>query len=165
MLYFLLLVCDVNPPPRAFCCSHATSLVTCREEHAARLLLQHPEHGGAKRHGLPLPPPWSPAWWPAAPQSLPVHVPAWQRQGKQLPEHSLAADRRQKRHAKNLSILPFQCGDYTCNVTNIVVEPPSPESSPDSDGCTPVSKHTSSSILTVNILLIFHIKGFLWAPK
>ncbi|XP_044072758.1 rho GTPase-activating protein 9 isoform X4 [Siniperca chuatsi] len=30
-----------------------------------------------------------------------------------------------------------QCKDYTCNVTNIVVEPPSPESSPDSDGCTP----------------------------
>ncbi|XP_039971855.1 rho GTPase-activating protein 9 isoform X4 [Xiphias gladius] len=27
--------------------------------------------------------------------------------------------------------------DYSCNVTNIVVEPPSPESSPDSDGCTP----------------------------
>ncbi|XP_072237939.1 rho GTPase-activating protein 15 isoform X2 [Leuresthes tenuis] len=27
--------------------------------------------------------------------------------------------------------------DYTCNVTNIVVEPPSPQSSPDSDGCTP----------------------------
>eukprot|EP00066_Takifugu_rubripes_P023173 XP_011612439.1 PREDICTED: rho GTPase-activating protein 9 isoform X2 [Takifugu rubripes] len=30
-----------------------------------------------------------------------------------------------------------QSGDYTCNMTNIVVEPPSPESSPDSDGCTP----------------------------
>ncbi|KAM4588420.1 rho GTPase-activating protein 15 isoform 2-T4 [Odontesthes bonariensis] len=30
-----------------------------------------------------------------------------------------------------------QCGDYSCNVTNIVVEPPSPQSSPDSDGCTP----------------------------
>ncbi|XP_068568477.1 rho GTPase-activating protein 9 isoform X4 [Cebidichthys violaceus] len=30
-----------------------------------------------------------------------------------------------------------QCKDYSCNVTNIVVEPPSPESSPDSDGCTP----------------------------
>ncbi|XP_040889382.1 rho GTPase-activating protein 15 isoform X2 [Toxotes jaculatrix] len=30
-----------------------------------------------------------------------------------------------------------QCRDYSCNVTNIVVEPPSPESSPDSDGCTP----------------------------
>ncbi|KAG7493125.1 rho GTPase-activating 9 isoform X1 [Solea senegalensis] len=27
--------------------------------------------------------------------------------------------------------------DYSCNVTNIIVEPPSPESSPDSDGCTP----------------------------
>ncbi|XP_053291466.1 rho GTPase-activating protein 15 isoform X3 [Pleuronectes platessa] len=33
--------------------------------------------------------------------------------------------------------LAQQCRDYTCNVTNIVVEPPSPESSPDSDGCTP----------------------------
>ncbi|XP_068450406.1 rho GTPase-activating protein 15 isoform X2 [Clinocottus analis] len=30
-----------------------------------------------------------------------------------------------------------QCRDYSCNVANIVVEPPSPESSPDSDGCTP----------------------------
>uniref|UniRef100_A0A3B5BAW1 Rho GTPase activating protein 9 n=1 Tax=Stegastes partitus TaxID=144197 RepID=A0A3B5BAW1_9TELE len=30
-----------------------------------------------------------------------------------------------------------QSRDYSCNVTNIVVEPPSPESSPDSDGCTP----------------------------
>ncbi|KAM3621811.1 uncharacterized protein V6R79_016404 [Siganus canaliculatus] len=30
-----------------------------------------------------------------------------------------------------------QCRDYSCNVTNIVVEPPSPQSSPDSDGCTP----------------------------
>ncbi|XP_060926060.1 rho GTPase-activating protein 15 [Limanda limanda] len=30
-----------------------------------------------------------------------------------------------------------QCRDYTCNVTNIVVEPPSPESSTDSDGCKP----------------------------
>ncbi|XP_032368421.1 rho GTPase-activating protein 15 isoform X2 [Etheostoma spectabile] len=33
-----------------------------------------------------------------------------------------------------------QCRDYSCNVTNIVVEPPSPESSPDSDGCTPLEK-------------------------
>ncbi|XP_030275536.1 rho GTPase-activating protein 15 isoform X6 [Sparus aurata] len=30
-----------------------------------------------------------------------------------------------------------QCRDYSCNVTNIVVEPPSPASSPDSEGCTP----------------------------
>ncbi|KAM7006509.1 rho GTPase-activating protein 9 isoform 4-T4 [Tautogolabrus adspersus] len=30
-----------------------------------------------------------------------------------------------------------QCRDYSCNVTNIVVEPPSPESSPDSEGGTP----------------------------
>ncbi|KAM8755996.1 rho GTPase-activating protein 9 isoform 4-T5 [Acanthopagrus schlegelii] len=30
-----------------------------------------------------------------------------------------------------------QCKDYSCNVTNIVVEPPSPASSPDSEGCTP----------------------------
>ncbi|XP_011473174.1 rho GTPase-activating protein 9 isoform X1 [Oryzias latipes] len=27
--------------------------------------------------------------------------------------------------------------DYSCNVANIIVEPPSPESSPDSDGCPP----------------------------
>ncbi|XP_054472421.1 rho GTPase-activating protein 15 isoform X2 [Anoplopoma fimbria] len=30
-----------------------------------------------------------------------------------------------------------QCRDCSRNVTNIVVEPPSPQSSPDSDGCTP----------------------------
>ncbi|XP_042258602.1 rho GTPase-activating protein 15 isoform X4 [Thunnus maccoyii] len=30
-----------------------------------------------------------------------------------------------------------QCRDYSCNVTNIVVEPPSPASSPDNDGSTP----------------------------
>ncbi|XP_077429973.1 rho GTPase-activating protein 9 isoform X2 [Vanacampus margaritifer] len=30
-----------------------------------------------------------------------------------------------------------QCRNYSCNVTNIVVEPPSPESSPDGDGDTP----------------------------
>ncbi|KAM4741089.1 rho GTPase-activating protein 9 isoform 3-T3 [Anableps anableps] len=30
-----------------------------------------------------------------------------------------------------------QCRDSSCNVTNIIVEPPSPVSSPDSDGCTP----------------------------
>uniref|UniRef100_A0A3Q2PPE1 Rho GTPase activating protein 9 n=1 Tax=Fundulus heteroclitus TaxID=8078 RepID=A0A3Q2PPE1_FUNHE len=30
-----------------------------------------------------------------------------------------------------------QCRDSSCNVTNIIVEPPSPESSPDSDGSTP----------------------------
>ncbi|KAM4582323.1 rho GTPase-activating protein 9 isoform 2-T4 [Fundulus diaphanus] len=30
-----------------------------------------------------------------------------------------------------------KCRDSSCNVTNIIVEPPSPESSPDSDGCTP----------------------------
>ncbi|XP_034054140.1 rho GTPase-activating protein 15 isoform X1 [Gymnodraco acuticeps] len=33
--------------------------------------------------------------------------------------------------------LIHQCRDYSCNVTNIIVEPPSPESSPDSDGGTP----------------------------
>ncbi|XP_036007730.1 rho GTPase-activating protein 9 isoform X2 [Fundulus heteroclitus] len=30
-----------------------------------------------------------------------------------------------------------KCRDSSCNVTNIIVEPPSPESSPDSDGSTP----------------------------
>ncbi|XP_061688414.1 rho GTPase-activating protein 15 isoform X2 [Syngnathoides biaculeatus] len=33
--------------------------------------------------------------------------------------------------------LARQCHDYSCNVTNIVVEPPSPESSPDGSGDTP----------------------------
>ncbi|KAM9859388.1 rho GTPase-activating protein 15 isoform 2-T2 [Aulostomus maculatus] len=50
--------------------------------------------------------------------------------------------KQQLSHSKSM-ILPEngkivqQCGDYSCNVTNIIVEPPSPESSPDSDGCTP----------------------------
>uniref|UniRef100_A0A3Q2CPI4 Rho GTPase activating protein 9 n=1 Tax=Cyprinodon variegatus TaxID=28743 RepID=A0A3Q2CPI4_CYPVA len=30
-----------------------------------------------------------------------------------------------------------QCRESSCNVTNIIVEPPSPESSPDSEGCSP----------------------------
>ncbi|XP_029287490.1 rho GTPase-activating protein 15 isoform X5 [Cottoperca gobio] len=33
--------------------------------------------------------------------------------------------------------LVHPCRDFSCNVANIVVEPPSPQSSPDSDGCTP----------------------------
>ncbi|CAF87564.1 unnamed protein product, partial [Tetraodon nigroviridis] len=55
--------------------------------------------------------------------------------------------------------LADQCRDYACNVTNIVVEPPSPESSPDSDGCTPVSKRTPFTLGIVNILVIFHKKA------
>ncbi|XP_034389546.1 rho GTPase-activating protein 12 isoform X6 [Cyclopterus lumpus] len=39
--------------------------------------------------------------------------------------------------ASGAQTLVQQCSDYSCNVTNIVVEPPSPDSSPDSDGCTP----------------------------
>uniref|UniRef100_A0A7N6BPE3 Rho GTPase activating protein 9 n=1 Tax=Anabas testudineus TaxID=64144 RepID=A0A7N6BPE3_ANATE len=42
--------------------------------------------------------------------------------------------------------LVHQCRDYSCNVTNIVVEPPSPASSPDSDGCTPVRPHSHLKI-------------------
>lgn len=57
------------------------SPVTHREEHAARPLFRHPEGGDTERHGRSLPQLWSPAWCPAAPQSLPVHVPAWERQG------------------------------------------------------------------------------------
>lgn len=68
-----------------------------REEHAARPLLRHPERGGAERHGHPLPQLWSPAWCPAAPQSLPVHVPAWEQQGTGPPEHSFAAGRHRKK--------------------------------------------------------------------
>ncbi|XP_020774206.1 rho GTPase-activating protein 15 [Boleophthalmus pectinirostris] len=50
--------------------------------------------------------------------------------------------RQQLSHSQSL-ILPEngkliqQCNDYSCNMTNIVVEPPSPASSPDSDNCTP----------------------------
>lgn len=50
--------------------------------------------------------------------------------------------KQQLSHSQSL-ILPEngkliqQCRDYSCNVTNIVVEPPSPASSPDSESCTP----------------------------
>ncbi|XP_034543130.1 rho GTPase-activating protein 15 isoform X1 [Notolabrus celidotus] len=50
--------------------------------------------------------------------------------------------RQQLSHSQSM-ILPEngklvqQCRDFSCNVTNIVVEPPSPESSPDSESGTP----------------------------
>lgn len=49
--------------------------------------------------------------------------------------------KQQLNHSQSM-ILPDnklvqQCRDFSRNVTNIVVEPPSPASSPDSDGCTP----------------------------
>ncbi|KAM6927463.1 rho GTPase-activating protein 15 isoform 1-T1 [Xenentodon cancila] len=49
---------------------------------------------------------------------------------------------QQLSHSKSMSLsengkLTPECRDYSSSVTNIVVEPPSPESSPDSDGCTP----------------------------
>ncbi|XP_026161757.1 rho GTPase-activating protein 15 isoform X2 [Mastacembelus armatus] len=56
--------------------------------------------------------------------------------------NSLHDVKQQLSHSQSL-ILPEngklvqQYRDYSCNVTNIVVEPPSPQSSPDSDGCTP----------------------------
>ncbi|XP_061584224.1 rho GTPase-activating protein 9 [Cololabis saira] len=59
--------------------------------------------------------------------------------------HNSAALRdvgQQLSHSQSMSLsengkLTPQCRDYSSSVTNIVVEPPSPESSPDSDGCTP----------------------------
>ncbi|XP_072307817.1 rho GTPase-activating protein 9 isoform X2 [Eucyclogobius newberryi] len=46
--------------------------------------------------------------------------------------------RQQLSHSQSLSFSENgKCRDYSCNVTDIVVEPPSPASSPDSDGCTP----------------------------
>ncbi|XP_051270257.1 rho GTPase-activating protein 15 isoform X4 [Dicentrarchus labrax] len=50
--------------------------------------------------------------------------------------------KQQLSHSQSMTLpengkLVQQCKDYSCNVTNIVVEPPSPQSSPDSDGCTP----------------------------
>uniref|UniRef100_UPI003AADEAC0 rho GTPase-activating protein 9 isoform X2 n=1 Tax=Centroberyx gerrardi TaxID=166262 RepID=UPI003AADEAC0 len=51
--------------------------------------------------------------------------------GKQLLSHS------QSMILPENGKLVRQCRDCSYNVTNIVVEPPSPESSPDSDGCTP----------------------------
>ncbi|XP_026202465.1 rho GTPase-activating protein 9 isoform X2 [Anabas testudineus] len=57
--------------------------------------------------------------------------------------HKLSPDSLYGNHHRNsdggwqMKQLVHQCRDYSCNVTNIVVEPPSPASSPDSDGCTP----------------------------
>lgn len=50
--------------------------------------------------------------------------------------------RQQLSHSQSLILpengkLSQQCRDYSCNVANIVVEPPSPASSPDSESCTP----------------------------
>lgn len=54
-----------------------------------------------------------------------------------------------------------QCRDYSFNVANIVVEPPSPQSSPDSDGCTPVRKpftfDIKSPVYECNIKYSFNI--------
>lgn len=47
-----------------------------------------------------------------------------------------------------------QCRDFSCNVTNIVVEPPSPQSSPDSDGCTPVRKKTLYTVETLHEFVV-----------
>ncbi|MED6286391.1 hypothetical protein CHARACLAT_005457 [Characodon lateralis] len=49
-------------------------------------------------------------------------------------------DSKQQLSHLQYAILPENetlCRDSSCNVTNIIIESPSPESSPDSDGCTP----------------------------
>ncbi|XP_056292812.1 rho GTPase-activating protein 15 isoform X4 [Pseudoliparis swirei] len=51
--------------------------------------------------------------------------------------HSMILPENGKVPASGAQTLVQQCRDYSCNVTNIVMEPPSPDSSPDSDGCTP----------------------------
>ncbi|CAJ1050402.1 rho GTPase-activating protein 15 isoform X2 [Xyrichtys novacula] len=57
--------------------------------------------------------------------------------------HRLSPDFLFGSHQRNngtdwqMNQLVQQCRDFSCNVTNIVVEPPSPESSPDSEGGTP----------------------------
>nr|XP_033483047.1 rho GTPase-activating protein 9 isoform X3 [Epinephelus lanceolatus] len=83
---------------------------------------------------------------PVQPQTLPRET---SHLSLPLPEtgngtmHKLSPDSVFGSHQRNndsgwqMKQLVQQCRDYSCNVTNIVVEPPSPESSPDSDGCTP----------------------------
>ncbi|XP_061543759.1 rho GTPase-activating protein 15 isoform X2 [Phycodurus eques] len=61
----------------------------------------------------------------------PCHDSATPHDAKQLLSHS------QSMILSENGKLARQCRDYSCNVTNIVVEPPSPESSPDVDGDTP----------------------------
>ncbi|XP_035518198.1 rho GTPase-activating protein 9 isoform X3 [Morone saxatilis] len=84
---------------------------------------------------------------PVQPQTLPRET---NHLSLPLPEagngttHGLSPDFLLGGHQRNtdggwqMKQLVHQCKDYTCNVTNIVVEPPSPQSSPDNgDGCTP----------------------------
>ncbi|KAM3877550.1 rho GTPase-activating protein 9 [Diretmus argenteus] len=59
------------------------------------------------------------------------HNPTLPHDGKQQLTHS------QSMILPENGKLAQQCRDYSYNVTNIVVEPPSPDISPDSDGCTP----------------------------
>ncbi|XP_041802462.1 rho GTPase-activating protein 9 isoform X4 [Chelmon rostratus] len=83
---------------------------------------------------------------PVQPQTLPRET---NHLSLPLPEagngtmHTLSPDFLFGSHQRNtdggwqMKQLVQQCRDFSCNVTNIVVEPPSPQSSPDSDGCTP----------------------------
>ncbi|XP_070849316.1 rho GTPase-activating protein 15 isoform X4 [Chaetodon trifascialis] len=83
---------------------------------------------------------------PAQPQTLPRET---NHLSLPLPEagngtmHRLSPDFLFGSHQRNtdggwqMKQMVQQCRDFSCNVTNIVVEPPSPQSSPDSDGCTP----------------------------
>ncbi|XP_019952443.1 rho GTPase-activating protein 15 isoform X3 [Paralichthys olivaceus] len=72
-----------------------------------------------------------------------VSMTAFSNAGAQCHNSATVHDVKQQLSHSQSMILPEngklvqQCRDYTCNVTNIVVEPPSPQSSPDSDGHTP----------------------------
>ncbi|XP_069390812.1 rho GTPase-activating protein 9 isoform X2 [Paralichthys olivaceus] len=69
--------------------------------------------------------------------SLPLSETGNRTMHKLSPEFLFGSHQRTNDCGWQMKQLVQQCRDYTCNVTNIVVEPPSPQSSPDSDGHTP----------------------------
>lgn len=129
------------------------SLKLVLEEHATCRLLWHAEHQSIRRADAQF---CRSLWRQAATLPLPIYDSAWEWKGIHLQRARTTTNmHRLSRGEKNrtktevhidrlmqemvlLLFLQLVNQDYSCNVANIVVEPPSSESSPDSDGCTPV---------------------------
>nr|XP_040058577.1 rho GTPase-activating protein 9 isoform X6 [Gasterosteus aculeatus aculeatus] len=69
--------------------------------------------------------------------SLPLHEAGNGTMNKLPSDHLFGTHQRNTGSSWQMKQIVQQCRDSSCNVTNIVVEPPSPASSPDSDGGTP----------------------------
>ncbi|XP_040058577.2 rho GTPase-activating protein 9 isoform X15 [Gasterosteus aculeatus] len=69
--------------------------------------------------------------------SLPLHEAGNGTMNKLPSDHLFGTHQRNTGSSWQIKQIVQQCRDSSCNVTNIVVEPPSPASSPDSDGGTP----------------------------